>query len=165
MRVGALMALAAAGLAAATVPAGSAFASPGGSGGPLTVACWSRVGSGCRCTLRRGSAPARHREAGAGASGPHPPCVRSTGLPRRQNNYSSAARTCNPTTKAAVHIGGSARGYLPGFAWLAAPLWSNARAAVRMFMHRRPRGERPHLPLGVQVVVQARSSWGAGSQR
>jgi hypothetical protein len=42
--------------------------------------------------------------------------------------------------------GGSARDYLPGFAWLAARLWSNARAAVRMFMHRHPRGERPQLP-------------------
>ena len=42
--------------------------------------------------------------------------------------------------------GGSARGYPPGFAWLAAPLWPNARAAVRIFMHLCPRGERPDLP-------------------
>jgi hypothetical protein len=40
MRVSALMALAAAGLAAAAVPAGSALASPAGSGGPLTVAVY-----------------------------------------------------------------------------------------------------------------------------
>ena len=40
MRVSALMALAAAGLAVATVPAGSALASPAGSGGPLTVAVY-----------------------------------------------------------------------------------------------------------------------------
>jgi len=44
MRVSALMALAAAGLAAATVPAGSALASPGGSGGPLTVAVYGDGG-------------------------------------------------------------------------------------------------------------------------
>jgi hypothetical protein len=31
-------------------------------------------------------------------------------------------------------------------------LWSNARAAVRMFMHRRPRGERPDLPPIVRQV-------------
>ena len=40
MRKSALMALAAAGLAAAVVPAGSALASPGGGGGPLTVAVY-----------------------------------------------------------------------------------------------------------------------------
>jgi hypothetical protein len=30
--------------------------------------------------------------------------------------------------------GGSARDYLPGFAWFCAPSWSNARAAVRIFI-------------------------------
>ena len=47
-----------------------------------------------------------------------------------------------------VQIGGSVRDYLPCFAWFGAPLWSNARAAVRMFIHRRPRCELPHLPPG-----------------
>jgi hypothetical protein len=57
-----------------------------------------------------------------------------------------APQSAAPSGSDSRQIGGSARGYLPGFAWLAAPLWSNARAAVRMFIHRRPRGERPHLP-------------------
>ena len=38
----------------------------------------------------------------------------------------------------AIQNGGSARDYLPDFAWLEAPLWGNARAAVRMFIHRAP---------------------------
>jgi hypothetical protein len=46
----------------------------------------------------------------------------------------------------ADHIGASVRDYLPCFAWFGAPLWSNARAAVRMFIHRRPRCELTHLP-------------------
>ena len=37
-----------------------------------------------------------------------------------------------------------------------ARLWSNARAAVRMFIHRRPRCELPHLPrIGVSVTLDA----------
>lgn len=40
MRRRALMVLTAAGLLAVAVPAGSALASPGGSGGPLTVAVY-----------------------------------------------------------------------------------------------------------------------------
>jgi hypothetical protein len=44
--------------------------------------------------------------------------------------------------------------YLSSRGW---PTRSNARAAVRMFMHRRPRGERPHLPLPVRDVQARRS--------
>lgn len=40
MRKRAVVALAAAGLLAAVVPAGSALASPGGTGGPLTIAVY-----------------------------------------------------------------------------------------------------------------------------
>jgi hypothetical protein len=39
-----------------------------------------------------------------------------------------------------------------------APLWPNARAAVRMFIHRRPRCELPHLPLGGRAAAGRESS-------
>jgi hypothetical protein len=58
---------------------------------------------------------------------------------------------------------------------LAPSLWSDARAAVRMFIHRRSRCERPHLPLSgwvavlsftaLAVEVSARSRPGPGSRR
>jgi len=47
-------------------------------------------------------------------------------------------------------IGGSAGDYPAGFASLAARLWPSAIGPTRIFMQRRPRHERPHLPLCVR---------------
>jgi len=54
------------------------------------------------------------------------------GLATRQNYRFCAVTSIKALGPESAHIGGSARGYLPGFAWLAAPLWSNTRATVRM---------------------------------
>jgi len=56
-----------------------------------------------------------------------------------QSDLICALRLTIVDEPSAAPNGGSARDYLPGFAWFGAPLWSNARAAVRMFIHRRPR--------------------------
>jgi hypothetical protein len=49
-----------------------------------------------------------------------------------------AASAGKQVNQDATPNGGSARDYLPDFAWLGARSWGNARAAVRMFIHRAP---------------------------
>jgi hypothetical protein len=51
-------------------------------------------------------------------------------------------------SRLAEQNGGSARDYPVGFATLAARLWASAIGPTRIFMQRRPRDERPHLPPG-----------------
>jgi hypothetical protein len=52
-----------------------------------------------------------------------------------------------------VQIGRPARDYPPGFAWSGTPVMVQRASAVRMFIHRRPRGELPHLPRSASWTV------------
>jgi hypothetical protein len=56
-------------------------------------------------------------------------------------------------------ITGSARDYLPGFAWLAGVVMLPKRTTVRIFMHPYPRDGHPHLPLRARLAVG--SPWSA----
>ena len=60
----------------------------------------------------------------------------------------SAALTAGTTASETIKVTAlTAAPALPGSPWLADPgLWSNARAAVRMYMHRRAWSKRPLLP-------------------
>ena len=90
----------------------------------------------------------------AAARGASPPEHPATGL---QNNPIWKCHPLLDRAAASVHWAGRrAIIYRASRGW-SARLWSNARAAVRMFMHRHPRGERPLAAFRAHRYVSIRS--------